>query len=358
MRVVFAPDSFKGSISAAAAADALAQGWRSVRPGDEAVLLPMADGGEGTREAFSVAVAGSARQQVSVLGPDGELHVAPFQLLAEDTAFIDLASTSGIELLQGKRLPFDAHTFGFGQAIAAALDAGATRLLLGIGSSASTDLGSGLLTALGARFLDAAGAQVPLGLRGLRDVVAVDLSGLRPQPAGGVVVLSDVDNPLTGPTGAACVFGPQKGLDPQDLGPADETLAHVASLLGADATAPGAGAAGGTGCALQFWGAEVRAGAAEVARLIGLPEAVATADLVITGEGRFDQSSAHGKVPARVARLAGDTPTALVAGALADGADVGLFATVVVLTDLAGGADAAMAEPARWLRAAGAALAR
>lgn len=359
MRVVFAPDSFKGTIGAAAAAEALAEGWRSVRPGDQLVLLPMADGGEGTREAFSVAVAGSRQESVSVLGPDGVPHDAPFLMLPDDTAFIDLASASGIELLHGRRLPFDAHTFGFGQAIAAAVAAGATRVLVGIGSSASTDLGTGMLAALGARFLGADGAQVPLGLRGLSDIAEVDLSGLTPLPPRGVLVLSDVDNPLNGTHGAAHVFGPQKGLGPDEVGPADDTLARVAALMEADATRPGAGAAGGTGCALQLWGAEMGTGADEVARLIGLPEAVAGAQLVVTGEGRFDLSSAHGKVPARVAILAGeaDVPTALVVGALAEGADTGAFARTLTLSDLAGGPDAAMAEAASWLREAGALLA-
>ena len=359
MRVVFAPDSFKGSIPAREAAEALAAGWTSVRPDDDAVLRPMADGGEGTRAAFSAAIEGTQQRATDVVGPDGASHPAPWLMLPGRTAFIELASASGIELLGECRLPFDAHTLGFGQAIAAAIADGATRILLGIGSSASTDAGTGMLRALGARFLDADGGDVALGLRGLADLASVDLNGLIPLPPRGVLVLSDVDNPLLGPRGAAHVFGPQKGLDERGAELADLMLARFAALLGADPDRPGAGAAGGTGYALQFWGAELGTGATEVARIVGLPDALDGADLVVTGEGKFDVSSAHGKVPASVADLAASAgvPAALVAGAVAKDADASAFATVLSLTSLAGSAAAAMSDAARWLRAAGQRLA-
>ncbi|GAA1925087.1 glycerate kinase [Microbacterium aoyamense] len=359
MRVVFAPDSFKGSIAAAAAAAALAEGWASVRPDDPAVLLPMADGGEGTIDAFAAAVPGTIRVPIAVTGPDAAAVDASFLRLPDGTAVVELASTSGIELLGDRRLPWDAHTIGFGQAIAAALDAGATRLVLGIGSSASTDGGTGMLSALGARFLDAAGDLVPDGARGLARIARVDLTGLRPMPERGVLVLSDVTNPLLGPTGAAAVFGPQKGLDAADVADVDVALASFASLVEVDAATPGAGAAGGTGFALLAWGARLAPGSVEVADLIGLAAAMAAASVVITGEGSFDAQSAGGKAPAQVATIAAETGTraGLVAGRIAPDAVTSAFAASVSLTSLAGSSTAALADPARWLRAAGAELA-
>lgn len=358
--IVFAPDSFKGSIGAAAAASALARGWADMRPHDTAVLLPMADGGEGTLDAFAAAVPGAERVPVRVDGPDGRVRDAAWLRLPDDTAVIELASTSGIELLGDQRLPWDADTRGFGQAIAAALDAGALRLVLGIGSSASTDGGTGMLAALGARFLDASGADVSRGARGLSSIERVDLDGLRPPPPQGVIVLSDVTNPLLGERGAAAVFGPQKGLDAAGIESADAALAAFSRLVEADPAAPGAGAAGGTGFALLAWGARLVPGSAEVAELIDLRTALSAASVVVTGEGSFDVQSAGGKAPAQVAALAAavGVPVALVAGRIAPDADTSGFAASASLTALAGSAEAALADPARWLRAAGAALAR
>jgi glycerate kinase len=209
---VLAPDSFKGTITAADAAASLAEGWASVDPSATFVHRPMADGGEGTVAAFAAAVPGARRMPVVVDGPAGVPLETSWLLLpasagsAGGTGVIDLASTSGIELLDDLR-PWDADTTGFGQAIAAALDHGVTRLVVGIGSSASTDGGTGMLSALGARFLDASGEPVVRGARGLADIASVDLSALRTAPQ--VRVLTDVTNPLVGPRGAAAVFGPQ-----------------------------------------------------------------------------------------------------------------------------------------------------
>lgn len=362
-RVVLAPDSFKGTITAADAASALAEGWTSVEPGASFVHRPMADGGEGTVAAFAAAVPGARRMPVTVDGPAGTPVDAAWLLLPATadapagTAVIDLASTSGIELLVELR-PWDADTTGFGQAIAAALDHGVSRLVLGIGSSASTDGGTGMLTALGARFLDASGAPVDRGARGLVEIASVDLSGLRAAPH--VRVLTDVTNPLTGARGAAAVFGPQKGLDADGIRRADAALARLAGLLGLDTAAPGTGAAGGTGGALVVWGATLAPGAAEVAELIGLGDAIAEADVVITGEGSYDGQSGDGKVPSFIAGLAADARVTalLAAGRITADADTALFAASSSLTDLAGSTDAALADPARWLREAGAALAR
>ncbi|MCA1308083.1 glycerate kinase [Microbacterium esteraromaticum] len=363
-RVVLAPDSFKGTITAADAVDALAAGWRSVDPSAVIVPRPMADGGEGTVAAFEASVPGARRMPVTVDGPAGMPVTTSWLLLPasddapQGTAVIDMASTSGIEMLDRLR-PWDADSRGFGQAIAAALDHGVSRVVLGIGSSASTDGGTGMLRALGARFLDSSGTETAPGARGLADIVTVDLSGLR--RASDVIVLTDVTNPLTGPRGAAAVFGPQKGLtDPADQHRVDAALGQMAHLLGVDAATPGAGAAGGVGGALVAWGAQLVPGAIEVARLIGLAEAVASADVVVTGEGAYDGQSGDGKVPSYVASLAADASARalLVAGRIDDGADTDLFTGTLSLTQIAGSAASALADPARWLREAGAQLAR
>ncbi|WP_120493837.1 glycerate kinase [Microbacterium phyllosphaerae] len=362
-RVVLAPDSFKGTITAADAAASLADGWASVDPTADFVHRPMADGGEGTVAAFEAAVLGARRVPVIVDGPAGArietswLLLPPTTDAPAGTAVVDLASTSGIELLDELR-PWDADTTGFGQAIAAALDHGVSRLVVGIGSSASTDGGTGMLSALGARFLDVSGASVAPGARGLADIASVDLSGLRPAPE--VRVLTDVTNPLVGPRGAAAVFGPQKGLAGDDIAQVDAALARLADLLSLDPALPGTGAAGGTGGALVVWGATLAPGAAEVAELIGLADAIADADIVITGEGSYDGQSGDGKVPSFIAGLAASAgATALLAaGRITPDSDTALFAASASLTDIAGSSDAALAEPARWLRDAGALLAR
>ncbi|PRB13081.1 glycerate kinase [Microbacterium sp. MYb62] len=362
-RVVLAPDSFKGTITAADAAAALADGWASVDPEAEFVHRPMADGGEGTVAAFEAAVPGAVRMPVTVDGPAGKpidtswLLLPPTQDAPAGTAVVDIGSTSGIELLDELR-PWDADTTGFGQAMAAALDHGVSRLVVGIGSSASTDGGTGMLAALGARFLDASGAPVARGARGLADIASVDVSGLRAAPD--VRVLTDVTNPLTGPRGAAAVFGPQKGLRDDDIAFVDGGLRRLAELLGIDPAGQGNGAAGGTGAALAVWGGTLAPGAAEVAELIGLADAIADADVVITGEGSYDGQSGDGKVPSFLAGLAAaaGAQAMLAAGRITPDADTALFAASASLTDLAGSADAALAEPARWLRDAGAVLAR
>ncbi|WP_353114166.1 glycerate kinase [Microbacterium sp.] len=363
MRVVLAPDSFKGTISAARAAEALAEGWSSEDPDADIVPRPMADGGEGTVAAFAAAHPGAVRMPVVVDGPAGSpvdtswLLLPPSAEQQGGTAVIDLASTSGIELLDGLR-PWDADSTGFGQAIAAALGHGVSRLVLGIGSSASTDGGTGMLRALGARFLTASGTETVPGARGLRDVERLDLSGLLPAPE--TSVLTDVTNPLTGPRGAAEVFGPQKGMhDAGDRAQADAALGRLATLLGLDPETPGAGAAGGVGGALIVWGARLLPGAQEVARLVGLAEAISGADVVVTGEGSYDGQSGDGKVPSFVAGLAEDAGASpmLVAGRIAPDADPSLFRIAMSLTELAGSAEASLADPARWLRDAGARLA-
>lgn len=366
--VVIAPDSFKGTIAAAAAAEALAEGWRRVRPSDDVRLMPMADGGEGTVDAFAAAVPGARRMPITVTGPEGVPVEASWVLLPptgdapSGTGVVELANTSGIELLGNppRLRAFDAHTRGFGEAIAAALAQGVSRLVLGIGSSSSTDGGAGMLTALGARFMDASGSPIAPGARGLATVSSADLSRLAPLPPHGVTVLSDVTNPLLGPRGAAAVFGPQKGAAPDEVAVLDAGLARFAALLDADPDAAGAGAAGGTGFGLLAWGARLVPGSVAVAELVGLDEAVGSATVVVTGEGSYDGQSAAGKVPAHVGAVAATAgvPVMLVAGRIAADAEVSGFAATASLTALAGSSDAAMAAPAHWLAEAGAALAR
>ncbi len=354
--VVIAPDSFKGTATAIEVTDALAEGWASVRPDDVLVRMPLADGGEGTLDAFEVAVPGAVRVPVTVQGPDGRDVDASWIRLPDNSAVVELAETSGITLLD-PLLPFDAHTFGFGQAIAAALDAGVNRVYLAIGGSSSTDGGVGALTALGARFLDANGAPIVQGGRGLTALAAVDLAALRPLPAGGAVVLSDVTHPLLGPSGAAAVFGPQKGATAADVAVLDAGLARLAALLPADASTPGSGAAGGTGFGLLAWGATLAAGADAVGEVVHAADAVASASIVITGEGRFDGQSDAGKVPSYVRSLAavGSARAMLVAGAIT--AEPLGFDAAVSLTELAGSATSAMADTRVWLREAGSRLA-
>ncbi|MEY9951348.1 glycerate kinase [Leifsonia sp. EB34] len=359
--VVFAPDSFKGSATAAEVAAALAAGWSSVRPDDRVVLAPMADGGEGTLDAFEVAVPGSTRRPVRVTGPDGVPRDASWLLLPDGTAVVELAETSGIGLMRALA-PFDAQTTGFGEAIAAALDAGATGLLLAIGGSASTDGGAGMLTALGARLLDADGRAVVPGNRGLAGIDRAELA-LRALPARGARVLSDVTSPLLGPAGAAAVFGPQKGAAPADVPVLEAGLARFADALReagveVDPATPGAGAAGGTGFGLLAWGATIAPGSAAVGESLGLPVVVASANAVVTGEGRYDDQSAAGKVPEYVAGLAraAGIPALLAAGSIA--AEPRGFAGAASLSELAGGSAAAIADPLHWASAAGAALAR
>ncbi|WP_423923225.1 glycerate kinase [Frigoribacterium sp. 2-23] len=356
LRVVIAPDSFKGSASAVEVASALGRGWLRSRPDDDVVELPVADGGEGTVEAFARAVPAAVRHRVVAPGPDGHPVDADWLMLPDDTAVLELASASGLTLLSHPA-PYDAHTRGLGRMIVDALDAGARRLLVGIGGSASTDGGLGVLTELGLRALDSLGDEVVAGSHGLSAIARLDMSGLRPLPAGGVTVLTDVTNPLLGAGGAAAVFGPQKGAGPDDVLALDSALARWAELLDVDPRAPGAGAAGGTGFGLLAWGADLAPGALAVSEAIGLPGQVARADVVIVGEGRYDEQTAGGKAPHLVASLAraAGARLLLVAGSVEAPTDG--FDDVVSLTDLAGSADEARRRPGRWLEDAAAHLA-
>lgn len=321
MRIVIAPDKFKGSLTAAEVARALADGLAGT--GIETELVPVADGGEGTVEA--AVSTGFRAVPVEVPGPLGDPVRATYAVGVPadggpETAVIELAAASGLDQLprgaDGRPLlnPLRATSAGTGALIRAALDAGCTDLVLGVGGSANTDGGAGLLTALGARLLDADGRPVPDGGGGLTELARVDLTGLDPRIADARIVLAaDVSNPLLGPNGAAAVFGPQKGATAADIELLDGALARyarlVADALGTDpeglASAPGAGAAGGVGfAALAVLGGRMRPGIDLVCELVGLDRRLAGADAVITGEGSLDGQSLGGKSPVGVARRA------------------------------------------------------
>jgi glycerate 2-kinase len=309
VRVVVAPDKFKGSLSAVEAAEAIAAGLRAGRAGVHVVLAPVADGGDGTVDA--AVAAGYRRVPVTVTGPTGEPVAATFASSGE-TAVVEMAEASGLRRLpDGRPAPLTATTYGTGQLIRAALDQGVRRVVLGVGGSATTDGGTGMASALGMRFLDARGEDLPPGGAALRDLHVVSTDGLDPRvSAVEIVVAGDVDNPLTGARGAAAVYGPQKGAGPADVEVLDQGLARLASVVadqfGVDlATMPGAGAAGGTaGGAVAFLGARIVSGIDLLLDLVGFPTALAAASLVVTGEGSLDEQSLAGKAPCGVARSA------------------------------------------------------
>ncbi|MFF7152476.1 glycerate kinase [Streptomyces griseoaurantiacus] len=310
-RVLVAADKFKGSLTAAEVAERVTTGLRRVVPDLKVESLPVADGGDGTVAA--AVAAGFARREVPVAGPLGGEVAAAFALRG-GTAVVEMAEASGLQRLPGGApAPLTASTHGTGELLRAALDAGARTLVLGVGGSASTDGGAGMLTALGARLLDAGGAPVPPGGGGLAALASADLSGLDPRLAEAELVLAaDVDNPLTGPKGAAAVYGPQKGASPQDVRALDAALARFAGVLEASlgaraaecAATPGAGAAGGLGHAALLLGARFRPGIEVMLDVLGFAPALERASLVITGEGSLDAQTLHGKAPAGVAAAA------------------------------------------------------
>lgn len=325
MKVVIAPDSFKESLSAAQVAQAIARGWATVFPQAELVLRPMADGGEGTVEVVLAALGGE-RRSTWVSGPLGTRVQADWAVLADGCAVLEVAAACGLQLLQpAQRDVCRASSRGLGELLLAALDAGVSRIVIGLGGSACNDAGAGLLQTLGARLLDAQGSELPPGGAALAGLARIDLRQLDPRlQQVQLQVAVDVNNPLCGPSGASAVFGPQKGASAEDVHLLDAALKHfadsAAQLLAEDhRDRPGAGAAGGLGFALNaFFGARFSPGVELLARLTGLAQAVQGADLLITGEGRLDSQSLHGKTPvgvARIARQAG-VPVVALAGSL------------------------------------------
>ncbi|GGD66910.1 hypothetical protein GCM10007269_07630 [Microbacterium murale] len=312
MRLVIAPDKFKGSLTAPEVAERVASGARRVDPAIEVVTVPVADGGEGTLDA--VLAAGFESRTALVAGPTGGQISAEFAVRG-DEAVVEMARASGLDLLEGRKDPLRATSLGTGQLIRAALDVGCRRIVLGIGGSASTDGGAGLLQGLGARFLDAEGEELPPGGAALGRLASVDLSALDARLTDAEIVLaSDVDNPLTGPTGAAEVFGPQKGATAEDVATLEAGLSRLVEVLDAAgglavpaaeaSVRQGAGAAGGVGFAAIALGATRRAGVDVVLEETGLAAKLNGADAVITGEGSLDEQSLMGKTPVGVARAA------------------------------------------------------
>lgn len=337
-RVLVAPDSFKGSLSAVQAAEAMERGVLAAWPDARVVKVPIADGGEGTVEALVTATRGRFETR-TVRGPLGQPVEARWGVLGDGrTAVIEMAAASGITLVpEGRRDPRVSSTFGTGQLLRAALDQGFGRIVIGIGGSATNDGGSGLARALGVRFLDGRGEPLPEGGAALARLASIDLAGVDPRLAGAeILVACDVDNPLTGPRGASEVFGPQKGATPAVVAELDRALDHYAHVA-TDATGrdvarrPGAGAAGGLGAGLLFFTpARLVPGIDLVLDSTRFDEQVRGASLVIVGEGRTDHQTAMGKAPVGVARVAArhGVQVLLVSGSLGPGAEAVLGAGV------------------------------
>lgn len=332
MKIVIAPDSYKESLSALEVASAIEAGFREIYPDAEYIKLPVADGGEGTVEAMVAATQGRV-VEVAVTGPLGEPVQGFYGISGDEScAFIEMAAASGLELLPpAARNPLKTTSWGTGELIRHALDLGVSRIIIGIGGSATNDGGAGMVQALGAQLLTADGQPIAPGGAGLSTLAKIDISCLDPRLAQcRIDVACDVTNPLIGDEGASAVFGPQKGATPEMVTQLDRALAHYAEQIAQELdldvlTLEGGGAAGGMGAALYaFCGAHLRPGIDIVTDALHLDALVADADLVITGEGRIDSQTIHGKVPVGVARVAKryQIPVIGIAGSLT--ADVGV----------------------------------
>jgi glycerate 2-kinase len=377
LTVLIAPDSFGGALDSVRVAAAIEAGWLRVRPADTILRRPMADGGEGTLAAVADALGDRAeRRTLTTTDPLGRPVEADWLLVDDGRgAFVEMAAASGLAHLGiDERTPANARlasTRGTGELVRAALDAGVERITVGLGGSATTDGGAGLLRALGARFMATDGGELAEGGAALADLGRIDAGELDPRLREvAIVVASDVTNPLCGPRGAAATYGPQKGADPDAVAELDAALARYGGAIEAAtgrlvADLPGAGAAGGTTAALLgFTRAVVRPGVEVVAELVGLAGALEAADLVITGEGRADEQTLQGKTAMGVATLASPrrTPVVLLCGALGIGSDALEAATalsvVQPIADRPTDLSTAMADTERLLQAAAGRVAR
>ena len=331
LRIVIAPQAFKQSIGARAAAIAIQTGVLQAVPDAETVLIPVADGGDGTLAAL-IDTSGGRYFTAQVAGPLGDTVAAQWGVMGDrQTAVIEMALASGLALIPDhRRDPRTATTYGTGQLMRAALDAGYTNLIVGLGGSATNDGGTGMAAALGARFLDSAGNRLPPGGAALTQLASIDTSDLHAGLAGATIVgATDVTNPLCGDTGASAIFGPQKGATPEIVRELDGCLANLANVIESDlglrvADNPGAGAAGGLGAGLiAFANCDLRSGIDMVCDALDFDASATDADLVITGEGRADRSTAFDKAPVGIARRsrALGVPTLLLAGSLGEGYD-------------------------------------
>ena len=362
VRVIVAPNAFKGTLTASEAAHAIALGVREVWPDAEIVEVPVADGGDGTVEALVSAKHGEFRA-ARVEGPLGDPIDARYGLIdGGATAVVELATASGLVLIPPERRdPRRASTYGFGQLLDAARNDGVTKVIAGIGGSATNDGGAGMGQAIGYRLLDGSGRDLPRGGAALARLQRIDPSGLHPGwRSVQVMVACDVTNPLLGPEGASAVYGPQKGADPDTVRELDAALARFAEVvkrdLGKDvADIPGAGAAGGTGAGLvAFLDAQLVPGAPLIVEASGFDRHLPGADLVITGEGRVDEQTAYGKAPGEVAKRAhaAGIPVLLLAGSKGPGwetlSKLGVT-QVVAVTEEGVNLQQALSEPGRML---------
>jgi glycerate kinase len=330
MRVLIAPDKFKGSLTSPQVARAIARGFTAAWPQAETILCPLADGGEGTMDVLVEATSGK-RVPYAVTGPRGELRDANLGILGDEaTAVVEMAEASGLELIAPeKRDPKLTSTVGTGELILHALDMGIRKIIVAIGGSATNDGGTGMAAALGVRFLDSQGNELPGGGGNLERLERIDDSGLdRRIEETRVVVASDVTNRLLGDEGASRIFAPQKGAGPEDVKLLEDGMCRLSQAcqawLGRDpADSPGAGAAGGLGYGLMaFLGAEIRPGIDVVMEYTGFERLLEGCDLVITGEGKLDAQTAYGKTVVGVGRAASAVPVVALAGCVEDGASV------------------------------------
>ena len=332
MKIVVAPDSFKGSLTAIEVSDAIEQGIREVFPEAEIVKIPMADGGDGTVQCLVNATGGKILRE-KVTAPLGDEVLASYGILGDKkTAVIEMAEASGLTLVpEGRRNPLMTTTYGTGQLIKAALDQGCRKMIIGIGGSATNDGGAGMLQALGVKLLNQEGKEVGFGGGELKKIVKIDIGCMNSRLSDiKVLVASDVNNPLCGPQGASRIYGPQKGATPEMIKKLDESLSYFAELIKRDLNKdvkdiPGAGAAGGLGASLMaFLDAELRPGIEIMIEIVKLEQAIQDADLVITGEGKIDSQTIYGKAPIGVAKIAKkyNIPVIAVAAIIGDDADI------------------------------------
>ncbi len=332
LNIVIAPQAFKQSLAARAAAIAIQNGVLRAVPDADTTLIPVADGGDGTLAAL-IDTTGGRFFTTEVVGPLGHHIPAQWGVMGDgETAVIEMALASGLALISdAQRDPRSATTYGTGQLMRAALDAGYIRIIVGLGGSATNDGGTGMAAALGVRFLDAGGRELPPGGAALANLSAVDTSGIHPGLSAATVIgATDVTNPLCGDTGASAIFGPQKGATSEMITELDACLANLARVIQADlsldvSNTPGAGAAGGLGAGLiAFANCDLRSGIDMVCDALDFDRHAANADLIITGEGRADRSTVFDKAPVGIARRgrALGVPTLLLAGSLGEGYDV------------------------------------
>jgi glycerate 2-kinase len=354
MKILIAPDSFKGSISAIEAAEAIAAGWRKIRQNDEITVAPLADGGEGTLDAIAQ-IHGGTYINASVVGPDNRSVDAHWLLLTNGTAIVELASASGITHMQ-QLDAMKAHTYGFGELLRSAAAHSSTKEIIAtLGGSASTDAGMGALMALGYTFLDGNGEAIALGGENLTKIKSVNVQDAYLPPCP-VKVLTDVSNPLLGLKGAAHIFAPQKGASSTEVEVLENGLKNFAEVTSADVSAPGSGAAGGTAYGLAtLWGAKIESGAGYLFDLLGIKPQIASADLIITGEGSLDSQSWDGKVIGALSDIAERNGSRLwaIVGSDKSSEKSTRLERVLSLTELAGSSEQAIANPKKWLEQAG-----